>query len=112
MKALLGLTVAAFMALPAIASAAANCTVTPNPAPAGSTVMFHADGVNGDNYLTVYNPSIGTQVFDEGFTDPIDQPVFLATPGSYTFSLFHAHGASYGNGPGYAQCPQLTEIVQ
>lgn len=98
------------------AGLAANCTVSPSPAPAGSTVLFHADHLNGDNYLSInyFLGGFGTFLdqFDLEYNDPVDLPYTVGEAGTYTFMVAHANGASHGNniGHGYIQCLASVDV--
>ena len=106
---------AAFLTVPTVALAA-NCSVSPSPAPAGSTVFFHADHLSGDNYLSVTYFSGGFGWFLDSFdlesNDPVDMPYTIGEAGTYSFMVAHANGASHGNniGHGYIQCLVSAEV--
>jgi hypothetical protein len=105
---------AAALAAPAIATAA-NCSVSPSPAAAFSTVVFHADTLHGDNYLSVCGPyyqgfSAGCPgLFDLGHVGSVDIPYLLDGPGTYTFTVSHENGFTTGNIGGYLQCTVSLE---
>ena len=79
-----------------------NCYVTPNPAAIGSTVMFHADGLWGTNYLVV--SGLPYRYIELGNAKSVDIPVTVDQY-SMLFSVQRDdNSGNYQNKPSYYKC--------
>lgn len=80
-------------------------------------MLFHGEDLHGDNYLVVCGPFANgfsegcSTVADLEHDNTADVPYTVGNPGLYTFSVFHAKGATHGNIGGYLQCQVELEVT-